>query len=114
MRTHFYEVLARGTNILEGAGSIESFLYMSYWYAGLYVVIEGWKELHLSDAVIDEVLQSSNVALLKRYRNGVFHFQSDYDDKRFEEFMTQGVDTVTWVRRLNDQFGRFFLQTFEA
>ena len=50
------------------------------------------------------------VELLKRYRNGVFHFQRNYNDKRFLEFMTQGNDAVTWVRRLNEQFGRFFLQ----
>jgi hypothetical protein len=110
MRTHFDEVLARGTDVLEGAAFIESFLYMIHWYAGLYVVIEGWKELHLSDAAIDELLRSSNVELLKRYRNGVYHFQRNYNDKRFDEYVTQGNDAVTWVRRLNEQFGRFFLQ----
>jgi hypothetical protein len=111
MWTHFDEVLDSGADALEGAGFIESFLYMSYWYAGLYVVIEGWKELRLSDAAIDEILQSSNVELLRRYRNGVFHFQCNYNDKRFEEFMARGDDAVTWVRRLNEQFGRFFLLT---
>jgi Resolvase, N terminal domain len=69
------------------AAEIESFLYMSYWYGGLYVVIEGWQELSLSDAVIDATLQSPNVDLLRRYRNGVFHFQRDYNDERFLAFM---------------------------
>jgi hypothetical protein len=50
---------------------------MSYWYAALYVVIEGWRDLGLADATIDALLQSPNVDLLKRYRNGVFHFQKD-------------------------------------
>ncbi len=27
--------------------NIEAVMYMSYWYAGLYVVIEGWLELKL-------------------------------------------------------------------
>lgn len=66
---------------LDSLTEIESFLYMSYWYGGLYVVIEGWQRLKLSDDIIDNLLISSNVQLLKRYRNGVFHFQKEYIDK---------------------------------
>ena len=106
MRTHFDEVLSRGE--LDGKAEIESFLYMSYWYGGLYVVIEGWRELGLTDNAIDDLLQSRNVKLLQRYRNGVFHFQRKYHDQRFLDFMSQGEDEVTWVRTLNEQFGRFF------
>jgi hypothetical protein len=113
MRTHFDEILAREQFTFEGAGEIESFLYMSYWYGGLYVVIEGWKSLKLSDARIDELLNSPNVELLRRYRNGVFHFQSNYHDKRFHEFMSQGTDEVVWVRSLNEQFGRYFLENLK-
>jgi hypothetical protein len=110
MRTHFDEILAREPAPFEGAAFIESFLYMSYWYGGLYVVIEGWKALNLSDGVIDELLKSRNVILLRRYRNGVFHFQRNYHDERFNEFMSQGTNEVTWVRSLNQQFGRYFLE----
>src|ERR1700688_3247229 len=88
MRTHFDEILSKGA--LDGKAEIESFLYMSYWYGGLYVVIEGWRELELTDTAIDELLQSSNVELLRRYRNGVFHFQRDYNDERFRAFMEEG------------------------
>jgi hypothetical protein len=93
---------------------IESFLYMSYWYGGLYVVIEGWQELKLSDTVINGLLQSSNVDLLKRYRNGVFHFQKQYYDNRFIEFMSEGKDSVKWVRNLTQEFGRWFLEWFKT
>jgi hypothetical protein len=110
MRTHFDEILNREQFSYEGTAQIESFLYMSYWYAGLYVVIEGWKALELSDTVIDELVNSPNVELLRRYRNGVFHFQRNYNDQRFDEFMTQGTDEVAWVRSLNEQFGRYFLE----
>jgi hypothetical protein len=81
MRTHFDEVLSRGAPV--GEAEIESFLYMSYWYGALYVVIEGWRELKLADTGIDNLLESPNVDLLRKYRNGVFHFQADYNDKRF-------------------------------
>ena len=87
----------------------EAGLFMSYWYAALYVVIEGWKQLGFKDAEIDALLASSNVAHLKRYRNGVCHFQPEYLDQRFQEIMSSR-DSVQWVRTLNRAFGRFFLQ----
>ena len=114
MRTDFDSVLARQTQIKgdEDALLIESNLYMSYWYGGLYVVIEGWQALKLSDPVIDPLLQSPNVDLLRRYRNGVFHFQKKYYDNRFIDFITDGKNTVEWFRSLNREFGRWFLEWF--
>lgn len=108
MRTHFDSILESGKH-QTGIGEIESFLYMSYWYGGLYVVIEGWKDLGLRDATIDTLLISPNVDLLRRFRNGAFHFQRKYNDQRFMDFMTEGIDAVEWIRQLNEQFGRYFL-----
>jgi hypothetical protein len=110
-RIFFDEILSRGP--LDAAAEIESFLYMSYWYAGLYVVIEGWRELRLADATIDVMLQSPKVELLRRYRNGVVHFQKDYNDERFLSFMKEGTDSVSWIRSLNQQFGRYFLEILD-
>jgi len=87
-------------------------IFMSYWYGGLYVVIEGWHELGLTDPTIDKLLESPNVALLKRYRNGVFHFQKNYFDERFTGFMGS-QDSVPWVRELNLAFGSYFLRKHE-
>ncbi len=79
MRTDFDALLAQRNPVIEDENklNIESNIYMSYWYGGLYVVIEGWLNLKLSDPVIDSLLNSDNVGLLKRYRNGVFHFQKN-------------------------------------
>jgi hypothetical protein len=110
MRTHFDQIIAGERFSFEGTDQITSFLYMSYWYGGLYVVIEGWEKLKLSDSVIDDLLKSQNVELLRRYRNGVFHFQRNYYDQRFDDFVSQGSDIVDWVRSLNEQFGRYFLE----
>ncbi|MGH7991903.1 MAG: hypothetical protein ACREDQ_00170 [Limisphaerales bacterium] len=82
-------------------------IFMSYWYGGLYVVVEGWQELGLNDSVVDQLLKSPNVKLLKRYRNGIFHFQKHYMDERFHEFM-ESKDCVPWVRQLNRAFGDYF------
>ncbi len=113
MRSHFETILQRDPSLTK-TSEIEGFLYMSYWYAGLYVVVEGWRTLNLTDPVIDRLLQSENTDLLKRYRNGVFHFQSDYDDERFLAFVRDGNDSVSWVRELNTEFGGYFLQRLRS
>ena len=110
MREHFEEVLQTDNDRSWGSsGGIMSFLYMSYWYAGLFVVIEGWRALGLEDDEIDDLLASSNVELLRRYRNGVFHYQRNYLDERFVGLIRDGEDVVEWVRALNSAFGRYFL-----
>jgi hypothetical protein len=137
MRTHFLEVLRKlkpGETLVWGSeGFIEAYMYMSYWYAGLYVVAEGWKELGLSDAEIDELLDMSTgrkverpapvgaapqivdervLDVLRRYRNGAFHFQRDYFDDRFLDFMK--VEAAPgWARALNLAFGRYLLNAIE-
>jgi hypothetical protein len=113
MRTDFDVLLTKRKNkkVPESLTLIEDNMYMSYWYAGLYVVIEGWRELKLEDTAIDNLLSREDyVELLRRYRNGVFHYQKDYFDSRFAEVWFQKKDFVTWVRELNRQFGRYFLQ----
>jgi hypothetical protein len=110
MRTHFDELLK--LDAADPKVEIESFLYMSYWYGGLFVVIEGWRELGLSEPTINKLLDSPNVELLRRYRNGVFHFQKDYNDDRFVAFIKEGTNKVPWVRELTLHFGRYFLQQF--
>src|SRR5580704_16988360 len=80
---------------------------MCYWYATLYIVIEGWRELRLSDPKVDELLASPNVDLLRRYRNGVFHFQQDYfDHRQIGFFDTAGAKQ--WLHDLHNAFGMFF------
>ncbi len=86
-------------------------MYMSYWYATLYIVVEGWQALGLKDADVEALIQSPNTELLRRYRNGVFHFQSHYYDDRFIELLRDGKNIVDWVHDLNLQLGRYFLQT---
>lgn len=87
---------------------IETEIYMALWYGLLYVVIEGWERLNLKDEKIDKLLKSNNVKLLKNYRNGIFHFQKEYYSEKHIRFITEGNNSVSWVRELNSQFGHFF------
>jgi len=112
LRTDFYQVLGNHvpSDIVSTKSGFEELLYMSYWYASLYVVIEGWRDLNLNDSKIDILLSSPNVDLLKRYRNGVFHFQKNYFDNRFSDLIVNGINVVEWITELNREFGRFFLE----
>lgn len=110
MRVHFDSLLPKDKTKIAGALGIKLFLYMSYWYGGLYVVIEGWQHLRLSDERINELLQSPNVDLLRRYRNATFHYQEDYEDKKFRAFMDMGLEAIIWIRSLNSEFGRYLLE----
>ena len=109
MRVDFYGFLKNKDKISKINFEIESVMYMSLWYGLLYVVIEGWQSLKLKDQIIDDSLKSKYTRLLKRYRNGVFHFQKKYNDERFEELCRE-KEAVEWITKLNKEFGRFFLE----
>ena len=111
MQRRFFELLPR-EEAVPGASSIEeanrkttgSILYGSYWLASLYIVVEGWRELHLEDPAIDALLENETmVSLLRRHRNGVFHFQRNFGDRRiFDLFEAESRD---WEVRIHAELG---------
>jgi len=112
MRVHFRDSLLReppGTDDKQVARDAHAYPYMAYWYGGMHVVIEGWRELQLTDLEIDGLLDSPHVELLRRYRNGAFHFQRQYFDERFTGFWGEGDDGAKWIHRLRETFSRWFL-----
>ena len=116
LREHFDVAISR-TPLGSNANSQTYFaddvgLFMSHWYAALYVVVEGWKKLELSDPQLDQLLSAPHIELLKRYRNGVYHFQKNYFDPRFSELFEakEAKSVAPWVRELNLGFGRYFLE----
>lgn len=72
MRVHFDEALNDTNDTV--ADSVVIRIYMDMWYSSLFVVIEGWRELYIDDNIINELLKSENVDLLRKYRNSVFHY----------------------------------------
>ena len=115
MRTHFDEILAKSKTDKEvDPEGIERFMYVSFWYGELYAVVEGWKELKLTDKTVDALLAKSDmVELLRRYRNGSFHYQSTYLDDRFIDFM-KADDSAKWIRKLNRALGAYFLRSLNT
>jgi hypothetical protein len=115
MRSHFdREVTKRQDSASkEHELGVEEFMYMSLWYAQLYTVIEGWHETKQKDSKVDELLnQTDNISLLRRYRNGTAHFQKDYFDSRFTNFVSKDGSTL-WIRESHEALSNYFLQRLE-
>ena len=84
-------------------------VFMFYWYSGLYVVIEGFRQLQLQDEKIEALLQSPNVEALRLMRNATFHFQEEFFSPKMTHFM-KSPDSVPWVHSLTEAFSEFFLR----
>lgn len=93
--------------------SSEVGMYMAYWYSSLFVVCEGWQELNLADREVDQLLASENLGTLKRFRHGAFHFQKDYFDPRFMDFIDNDL-SVDWVTALDAALSDWFLSWLRA
>jgi len=86
-------------------------MYLMYSYSGIYLVIEGWKELKLKDPEIDRLIDSPLVDRLRRFRNATFHYQKDpISLKHLEFFGTEEEKTELWLNELYAEFSRFFLE----
>ena len=84
-------------------------IYLLYSYSGIYLVIEGWKDLKLSDPKIDELLDSPFVDRLRLFRNATFHYQKDpMSWKHLQFFGTEEEQTEKWLNNLYSEFERFF------
>jgi len=92
------------------------FAVASLWLASMWVVIEGWRELKVNDGVIDELLNEwpDYCDLLKRYRNGVYHYQPALLDERFRAYEKEGADFILWVFALHLEFQRYLLEWPES
>jgi hypothetical protein len=87
----------------------DSGVFMFYWYSGLYVVVEGFRELKLKDDKIETLMQSPNTEALRLMRNATFHFQKEFFSPKIMHFINS-PDSVPWVRSLTEAFSEFFLR----
>jgi hypothetical protein len=84
-----------------------TFAYTALWLSLLYVVVEGWEDLGLHDPVVDPLIASPHRDLLRRFRNGAFHFQQDYFDQRFTDFLDDA--SSAWAKQVHKGIGDWFL-----
>lgn len=108
LRKQFYEFMEKSCDI-EGDDKWYFYGIMSQWYASVWVVIEGWRELKLKDDTIDCLLEeySDYCTLLRQYRNCIFHYQEKMTDKRLIALFEKGKESVLWLHVLWQEFQRF-------
>lgn len=94
----------------------QSFALCAQWFASVWVVIEGWRETSLSDPVVGKLLDTypDYCELLRRFRNGIYHFQPDLFDPRLTTLPTSGEEPLMWVYALFYEFKRFFWEWAES
>jgi hypothetical protein len=86
-----------------------AFMTLSVWYALLYVVIEGYRELEIKDPEIDDLLsQTEFVDALRRFRNATFHYQEDLLSDKLLKFISL-AQSEKWVGRVNAALDRFLI-----
>jgi hypothetical protein len=106
--------IARGqTFSFDSDEGIVAYAYMSYWYAALYVVVEGWQRLDLHDDRVDALLSSEHIELLKLYRHGVFHFHEDYINTYLTMPFIGADQSPAWVAELSQEIGRWFIEWYD-
>lgn len=87
--------------------------YMSLWYAELYVVIEGWKELNLDNQFINHLLTDEELDLLRKFRNGIFHYQKEYIHENKIMSFINNDKSVTWVLLLHERLSTWFAENLK-
>lgn len=114
-RCHFDSWMEASHDVTEARRGWEFIALLSAWYASLWVVVEGWGEVPLSDPSVDELLAAAPryQHLLRRYRNGVFHYQPELIDKRLADFLTEGESAVQWTHLLHQEFCRYYWELIE-
>lgn len=91
------------------------FSLMSVWYGTLYVVVEGWRRLRLSNTDVDRYLADHDlVRSLESARNGAFHFKPKYWDESHRDFIVRGESSAQWARGLHHAFSQFFLDWYKS
>jgi hypothetical protein len=75
-----------------------------YWFTSLFVVVEGWKELALSDPEINKMI-NEHWDSLRIFRNAVFHLQPE--ERKHKQFFV--LDKFNWAKKLHASLRTFFM-----
>lgn len=82
-------------------------MYMCFWFASLYSVIDGWRRLKLEVPEIAKLLRSPMTERLREFRNAVYHPEA-FDDERLAALIKTGEAGAEWVLEVTTAFRRFF------
>jgi hypothetical protein len=94
----------------EAAQQFSSMLRLQIFYALIYVVVEGYKELGCKDEGVDRLLENTEyVDNMRRFRNANFHYQEDSFSPKLVDFL-HSEGSEDWVRGLYFALDRFFTE----
>jgi len=116
LRSSFFEAFRASTpgHLVDAHGDVCLSFYLvsgpgifsALWFGALFVVIEGYRELALSDPHIDRLLQSDHVDALRLYRNATFHFQSSAFHKKMLP-LHETHESEQWIDEIHQRLGAF-------
>ena len=86
---------------------------IDYWIAGIFVVVEGYEKLCLSDPEVAKLLASPFQSKLRSYRAGTYHFREKYFDYDIRSFLGSR-EASAWVESLDMALGCFLLREMSA
>src|SRR6266571_1991294 len=85
-----------------------------YWGASLYVVIEGWETAKFKDPIVDALLGVSDYKdVLRKLRNGTFHYQAKLLSPKVTEFF-RSPNVTLWLYFLHEEFCRWLRDCIET
>lgn len=86
----------------------EFFAYMSLWYASLWVVLDGWKQMGIDEPEATALLADEQFTKLKDFRDVTLHYRPSYLDKKHMGFVGD-ERSVAWVKRAHKLIGATIL-----
>lgn len=79
------------------------YMFLDYWHAALWVVVEGYNKLGLKDKRVARILSNPLTPKLKDYRDGTYHFKPQYFDVQTSS-LRRASNALRWVNDLHEAF----------
>jgi hypothetical protein len=105
----FDDLMAKDSTHEGAADYAWFFARIAHWYASLWVVVEGWRELGLRDNIIDGLLRNGHALcdLFRQFHNSVYHYRRDFFDSGIVAPLNEGEAAIPWAHALRSEFRRF-------
>lgn len=101
----------RFASIGDGDSDSHQIGVFAHWLAAEYVVLEGWRELGITDKRVSKLIQlyPENCETLRRCRNAVYHFQPEILDRRIINCLQNKNEEAVWSISLHYEFQRLLI-----
>jgi hypothetical protein len=83
-------------------------MFVDYWYAGIFAVMEGYEKLGLIVPEVETLCTNPLYQKLRDYRAGVYHFREKYFDDAIRDLLAD-PSSGKWLTDLDMALGRFLL-----